>query len=120
MGLLARFSHKQKTANSPSPTPGETRTAGYRGVRIRANGDHCCHVVRTLADERFLLDEAPMLPLSLCDAEVCQCSYERFDDRRAGARRASDIAFDIASNLHDEESRDVKMPGRRSKDLPDF
>jgi len=120
MGLLARFSHKQKAANPPSAKPAETVTAGYRGVRIRANGDQCCQFVRTLADERFLMDEAPMLPLSLCDAEVCQCSYERFDDRRAGARRSSDIAFDIASNLHDGESRNVKVPGRRSRDFPDF
>lgn len=120
MGLLARFSHKRKPGTPRSAKPKKSSSDGYRSVTVRPNDQECCQFVRSLADERFLLEEAPMLPLSLCDAPVCRCTYERFDDRRSGARRASDIAFDIASNLHGEENRNAKMPGRRSDDDPDY
>lgn len=116
MGLLTRFLHKKKAAGgSPDKDPEKTKS-NFRGVQVVANGEECCQVVRTLANERFLLEQAPMLPLSLCDADICQCTYEPFDDRRADIRRASDIAFDMASELYDQENRSKKMPGRRSKD----
>ena len=120
MSLLARFSHKKKSRGDTPKREQKKANAGFRGVRIVANREDCCQFARTLEDERFLLQEAPMLPLSLCDVETCHCTYERFDDRRAGARRASDIAFDINSVLHNQENRSSKVPGRRSKDTCDF
>jgi hypothetical protein len=120
MGLLARFSHKKKSPGDTASSERNKAKPAFRGVRIVANHEDCCQFARTLEDERFLLQEAPMLPLSLCDVETCRCTYERFDDRRAGARRASDIAFDINSALHSQENRSSKVPGRRSKDSCDF
>lgn len=116
MGLLARLAGISISNTKSSESPPEITKPCYRGVRVVANGDECCQAVKTIADERYLLEETPMLPLSLCDAAVCNCTYERFDDRREGFRRTSDITFDMAGHLHDNDNRSSKSPGRRSRD----
>jgi hypothetical protein len=120
MGLLARFSWKNKRGTPPTDYVARASNEGFRGVRVIANNEDCCQFVRSIADERFLLEEAPKLPISICDAESCHCTYERFEDRRAGARRAADIAFDISTQLHGRENRSVHTPGRRSKDTSEY
>lgn len=120
MGLFGRFSHNKQPGPSSMDEPREVANRSFRGVMVRPGDDGCCQLVETIADERFLLEDVPMLPLTLCDAEACRCTYERFEDRRAGTRRASDIAFDMASALHDQESRNSKTPGRRSKDTLEY
>jgi len=116
MGLLARLAGiSTSTKKSAESTPEETKSC-YRGVRVVANSDECCQAVKTIANERYLLEETPMLPLSLCDAAVCNCTYERFDDRREGFRRTSDVTFDMAGQLRSQENRNSHSPGRRSRD----
>lgn len=116
MGLLARLVGITTSSTKSAESPLEIANPSYRGVRVVAKGDECCQAVKTIADERYLLEETPMLPLSVCDAAVCNCSYERFDDRRDGLRRASDVTFDMASHLHGQDNRTSKSPGRRSRD----
>jgi len=116
MGLLARFAGIITSSTKSAESPLEISHPSYRGVRVVAKGDECCQAAKTIADERFLLEKTPMLPLSVCDAEICNCTYERFDDRREVLRRASDVAFDMASHLRSQDNRTSKSPGRRSRD----
>jgi len=116
MGLFAKLIGK----STPSPTtttgPQETRKNEYRGVEvIAANGD-CCQAAQAIAGQRFLTNQLPMLPLNGCDAADCQCRYERFDDRRTDVRRASDVSFDMASQLVDHDIRTSTSSGRRADD----
>lgn len=117
MGLFAIFSKKPKTNTQPTKSQHESKQPGYRGVQVLAHGEACCQAVKSIADERFLLEEAPMLPLPTCDAETCHCTYRRFDDRRSDIRRTSDLGFDIASQLGDQTNRISRSVGRRSEDI---
>ena len=89
----------------------------YNGVEVHANPATCCQAVRDIAGQRFLSMNAPRLPLDGCDAETCQCSFQRYDDRRTEARRLSDVGFDMASQLHEDENREAPTTGRRKEDL---
>ncbi|MGI9233968.1 MAG: hypothetical protein ACR2RD_10095 [Woeseiaceae bacterium] len=120
MSIWAKFSNKGRSGAKAPREPQQAKNQGYRGVKVCADTESCCQMVRTITDERFLLEEAPMLPLSLCDAQVCNCTYERFNDRRGALRRASDFAFDINSELFEQENRNNKLPGRRRGDLCEF
>ena len=120
MGLWARLSGKKQSVEKVSGDSQKTQNRSFRGVIVRADEETCCQLVQTITDERFLLEDAPMLPLSMCDAKVCNCTYERFNDRRGAVRRASDLAFDINSELIEQENRDKKSPGRRAQDSLDF
>lgn len=88
----------------------------YSGVQVNANPDSCCQAARDIAGQRFLIKNAPMLPLDGCDMQDCQCSYQRFDERRTEARRLSDVGFDMASQLHEDENRENPASGRREDD----
>ena len=48
---------------------------------------NACAASTALGNRRFLAVEAPLLPLSSCDAEQCKCRYQRYRDRRGGEDR---------------------------------
>ena len=120
MGLFDRFRRKSEAA---APKPAElARTQRevkpYRSVQIIASEDECCQAVRELKGQRYLMSQVPMLPLALCDAEHCHCTYQRFDDRRLDVRRTSDVAHDLYGQFTEEDSRSGDKPGRREEDWP--
>ena len=116
MGLFAIFSKKPETSTQPTKSQQKPNKHIYRGVQVVAHGGACCQAAKSIADERFLLEEAPMLPLPTCGAETCHCTYKRFDDRRADIRRASDMGFHMASQLQGQQKRISRSLGRRSED----
>ena len=115
MGLFERFAGKEATTAEQDETEDS-----YRGVEIIIGSAACCEAVKAIANERFLSDDVPMLPLRDCDAADCRCSYQRFSDRRTEARRASDTAFDIASQLRQEENRRDSKTDRRDDEEFEF
>lgn len=60
----------------------------YRGVAIKPSNGGCGAVQRWLG-KRLLSREAPALPVPGCGSPHCQCTFQHFDDRRAGERRHS-------------------------------
>ena len=42
----------------------------------------CCGDARELEGKRYLVHEAPKLPLVSCDVNACKCGYMRYPDRR--------------------------------------
>ena len=53
-------------------------------------GEGACFSAAAISGIRFLVEEAPRLPMSSCTAETCSCRYFHFRDRRSflGNRRS--------------------------------
>jgi hypothetical protein len=63
----------------------------YRAVLI-APGVTCCLAANISSDERYLLRDAPRLPLAACTKPAaCSCRYTKVHDRRAADRRQTGI-----------------------------
>jgi len=76
----------------------------FHGVAVRPRGDDCCQAVDALGTQRFLSEDAPLLPLAECsNPQRCRCVYEHFDERRDNLRRETDIGMPV--RLHADEKR---------------
>jgi len=85
----------------------------FHGVAIRSRGDACCQAVEALGTQRFLSEDAPLLPLAECsNPQGCRCVYEHFDERRDNLRRGTDVG--LPERLYPDEKRDGH--GRRITD----
>lgn len=114
MGLLAILTGKTTARDVPARK--KETTPLYRGVQIVTNVEGCCQAAEAIAGHRYLSHQIPRLPLDGCDASKCHCSYNLFDDRRTDLRRASDIGYDMASELRTAENRRDKSSCRRNDD----
>jgi hypothetical protein len=83
----------RRPASSPSLEARsiDVRPHSYKAIAIKPPSSACEHA-RALAGKRFLVAEAPKLPLPSCD-QRCTCIYQSFSDRRDESRRASDIGI---------------------------
>jgi hypothetical protein len=116
MGLLAILTGKSSTRSKVTANQGETPKHPFRGVEVILNKNGCCEAAKAIAGQRFLTDQVPMLPLSGCDVAECRCTYLHFNDRRTDYRRASDLSFDMASHLREDDRRSTTSSGRRHDD----
>lgn len=80
----------------------------YRAVAIKPGGSPCGAVLE-LADQPFLVNKAPLLPLKDCGKAACDCSYQRLGDRRADDRRHpfGSLSNNRIGSHYGEERRDV-------------
>lgn len=113
MGLLARLFGRP--GGKDRSAPGKPTAADYRGAQVIVRPDSC-RAAAAIAGRRYLADEVPRFPLDECDAADCGCTYRLFDDRRSDLRRASDVAYDMASELREAEDRRGNTHGRRQND----
>jgi hypothetical protein len=60
----------------------ETDSNPFASVAVHC-GDGGCAAAMAIAGKRHLLDEAPDLPLTKCAADICNCRYFRYGDRRS-------------------------------------
>ena len=108
--LFARLLRLRSKADAPVEAH-SAHEADYRAVSI-VSTQTSCHEARRLRHIRFLLNEAPRLPLRECPQQLtCTCRYRKFPDRRIADRR------DIASSgrwYTGAERR--KSDGRRATD----
>ena len=106
-GLLARFSTR-KEPPAAGPTRPFQAISFYRGLT-------CCAMARKFSEHRFLMRDAPPLPLAGCNMpKTCQCKYIKHRDRRAEPRRLID--FGVAAGLFDGRERRTRNGGRRTSD----
>ena len=107
-GLLARFSDRKEPPAVSGPLRPFQAISIYRGMT-------CCEMARKFSDHRFLVRDAPPLPLAGCSmGKSCQCKYIKHRDRRAEPRRLMD--FGLAARLFDGRERRARQGGRRAKD----
>lgn len=87
----------------------------YHCVEI-VGGPDCCEAAKTLAGQRLLSDQAPLVPLADCDRpRDCACIYQHHDDRRAGPRRQKPAGRQQQKRLWHGPDRRVGR-GRRESD----
>jgi hypothetical protein len=107
-GFLARFGARKEPPAATAPLRPFQAISIYRGLI-------CCQMARRFSEHRFLVRDAPPLPLSGCTmSEKCQCKYIKHKDRRAEPRRLID--FGLAARLFDGRERRARGGGRRSND----
>ena len=116
MGFLATLTGIGTNQTKTTRNNRAFKLSRYRGVQVNANSADCCEAVQGTTGKRFLSAHVPKLPLNGCDANNCRCTYELYDDRRTDIRRASDVAFDIASQLCQQDNRSSNSPDRRIDD----
>ncbi len=86
----------------------------FHAVTVRQTAA-ACGAAKTIAEQRFLSAEAPMLPLGGCNTpRSCRCRYQHFSDRREGPRRDSDVG--LPGMMWFVEDRRVQEYGRRATD----
>jgi hypothetical protein len=101
----------RRRARRTIPTQGVRNL--FHGVEIRTSED-CCHAAAAIEGQRFLSDEAPLLPLEDCDRRAsCRCRYRHFADRRTEPRRESDLGLPLRPHPQDKRSG----RGRRITDV---
>jgi hypothetical protein len=90
----------RKQSSGPTHEPRSTKPAKrgqaqptsaqrFASVELRCSVNACA-AAQGLRDRAILATEAPVLPLAGCDAESCQCGYQKAGDRRQDGRRISD------------------------------
>jgi hypothetical protein len=88
-GLLGKFS-REHPAKKPAPIAKLKRpnsTGDFRAVEI-APSIICCAAATRAAKRRYLLHEAPHLPLEACTMPMnCSCKFRKNADRRDSDRR---------------------------------
>jgi hypothetical protein len=82
----------------------------FRCVEIRTSTTACL-AARNYRGQKFLMENAPVLPLNACTNHVCDCRFVRYNDRRAGDRRSS---FGIASEILENSQMIAAGNDRRS------
>ena len=93
-----------------------SHSSAYEAVSIHSYKDKC-PAVASLAGERFLSSEAPLIPLESCSSDTCHCVYMHHSDRRTGTdRRGHHESVDGYIVLPGQPNRDI-APGRRASDL---
>jgi hypothetical protein len=88
----------------------------FRAVSIvPMDGMSCCSVCDPLGTRRFLLHEAPKLPIAGCTAPACTCRYRHHLDRRRvnPGRRVPD--FGQSQPLYDGLERRLWDVSRRRR-----
>ena len=101
---------KKKSANKKSEEP-EARCVKYRAVSLRC-GEHPCEAARKIEGKRILVSDFPKMPLTLCDAGDCHCTFKHHDDRRSGADRR-DVLRSLAN---DKDSKYQNFRSRSGRD----
>jgi len=74
-----------------------------------------CAAAALCRNQRFLAGQAPLLPLPKCaHPDTCPCTYQHFDDRRRGPRRAVESGAGLDSSKPSANRRISR--GRRTDD----
>ena len=113
VAILLFFLFRSKGRKPVSRSKNAT-AAGRNSVEIQP-GLMCCTSVKKIANQVFLAQEAPGLPLGVCTLKKCQCKYKFLDDRRSGEDRRTLLSHLGAMLERDEDRRSVT--GRRESDL---
>lgn len=80
-----------------SKVPEKIAHGKYHCVTVHYS-DTACNAIKKLSGRRILSSEAPILPLSGCDSETCDCRFKHHEERRVEERRdAYHKAFDDIS-----------------------
>ena len=111
-----------RSAKKPASPKSSDRRSGARSSRYRGVSCHpptqSCEAAVKIAGSRFLVAEAPELPLPECSVYRCRCKYRHHEDRRdedADRRVPHGLRNDLFGAMRQMERRTVR--GRRASDM---
>jgi hypothetical protein len=83
-------------------------------------GYNPCEAAQHIVGERYLVNEAPKLPLPGCNPAHCNCSFTEHDDRRESHEdRRNPYGSALTTQLFEakgESNRRIRRRGRRKTD----
>ena len=83
----------------------------FRGIRIESH----CRASSHLVGQEFAFESAPHLPVSGCDAAVCECGYAGLPERRRSTERRSGRDRRGSMRLEGDDRRSERP--RRKEDV---
>jgi len=88
----------------------------YEGLAFKGDA-HCCQAAKKMDGRRFLIAEAPKVPLADCpDPALCRCKMRHIKDRRSGDDRR-ELVGALSTEMPIGDKRTNKRTGRdRRKD----
>jgi hypothetical protein len=111
-----------RSAKTPASPKSSDRRPGARSSRYHGVSCHpplqSCDAALNIAGTRFLVADAPELPLPKCTSCRCRCKYRHYEDRRAedaDRRIPYGLRNDLFGAMRQLERRTVR--GRRSNDM---
>jgi hypothetical protein len=105
---------RPSSARPPTLQVAKAAARDYRAVSI-VSGDTGCGAAAEFVGKRFLVAEAPRLPLEACSNPAgCTCSYRKHADRRTGEDRRLALPGEKSAWYHGSERR--RPSGRREED----
>jgi hypothetical protein len=114
--LLSSSSSKQPGQRTSKPQQASARSP-YLSMSLMLPIKHCASAAE-VENKRFLVREAPTLPLDGCDHTTCKCGFIKHPDRREddSDRRA---LYGLRAELHaiNAGNERRKRRGRRASDF---
>lgn len=86
LAILWFFLLRPKTSKKKKKSANKIVHGKYHCVTVDFSKG-ACDAVKKLNRQRILSSEAPVLPLSGCDAEICNCRFHHYEERRGEERR---------------------------------
>jgi hypothetical protein len=129
--LVIFFKQHAGTGNGKNRgSPGKTISGRKRKARIGARnpyaarfimpGNNPCETAQRFSAKKYLVNEAPKLPLQGCDRAHCQCKFMEHNDRRESHEdRRNPCASSLTTQLFEatgEPNRRQRQGGRRKSD----
>lgn len=113
------YRRKQQKTNTKPSLASQRRALNpesqFRCVEIRTSSTACL-AARKYKGQKFLMEQAPVLPLNACTNHRCDCRFVRYNDRRMQDRRTPlAVASQIINNgqLNAENNDRRKYTDRR-------
>ena len=107
---------KRKSSYTKRKATLERARHRFRGVSLVCD-ESACEGVRALEKMRYLVGEAPLVPIPACTSPRCTCKYAHHEDRREGERDRRHPQSDTAPHTTEPfkiERREKR--GRRATD----
>jgi hypothetical protein len=109
--LIVRV-RQNKADTKAESRPEPKKNSGYQAVAIKYS-ENSCNAAKAMTGRRFLVREAPRLPLADCDYGDCRCKFAHHDDRREKTERRDPFAHSGVTDgtgtyLQDRRERRVR------------
>jgi len=103
-----------KSRSKASDAPGQKSHGKWEGMAFQADA-HCCNAAEGLNGKRFLIAEAPKVPLADCsDPALCKCKLRPIKDRRSGDDRR-ELVGALSREMPIGDERANKRSGRERR-----
>ena len=109
---LWQFTARSSQRKDSQGQSAHTDSASFRSVGIDV-GKHCCRAANNIRGERYLINQAPPLPLAACESTQCRCKYIHFADRRTDERRDFPAPPSMLGKQREEKERRSRQDRRK-------